>query len=122
MAGAGARPRGSGAEDRALEHLRGRGLQLLERNYRCRLGEIDLVMSEGRTLVFVEVRYRKSLAFGGPLESVTATKQRRILAAARHYLRCHRHAAERPCRFDVVALSPHTDPPIDWIRGAFGEQ
>jgi putative endonuclease len=114
-------PSGTDAEERALEHLRGQGLVPVARNYRCRAGEIDLVMREGATLVFVEVRYRSSLGFGGPLESITAAKRRRILAAARHYLQRHPRAGERPCRFDVVAISPRADPPLLWLRDAFQE-
>ncbi|MGD2082776.1 MAG: YraN family protein [Chromatiales bacterium] len=112
-------PSGAHAEDRALDHLRARGLVPVARNYRCRSGEIDLIMGERETLVFVEVRYRSSLTFGGPLESVTPAKQRRILAAARHYLQSHPEAGSRPCRFDVVAISPRASPPLLWVRDAF---
>lgn len=99
--------------------LRDAGLAQVERNYRCRLGEIDLVMSEGATLVFVEVRFRRSSIFGGPAASVDAAKRRRILGAARHYLQRHPEAARRPCRFDVIAICPQGNPPLDWIRDAF---
>ncbi len=111
---------GREAEDQALRTLRSAGLVPVARNYRCRMGEIDLVMSEGATLVFVEVRFRRSSAFGGPAASVDRAKRRRILSAAQHYLQRHPEAAKRPCRFDVVAICPQDDPPLDWIRGAFG--
>jgi putative endonuclease len=77
---------GSDAEEAALAFLRAQGLRLVARNYRCRFGEIDLIMGEGRTLVFVEVRLRMHSNFGGAAESITSRKKNRILAAARHYL------------------------------------
>jgi putative endonuclease len=108
---------GAGAEDEALAFLRGQGLRLLERNYRCRFGEIDLIMKEGATLVFVEVRMRKNTSFGGAAESITARKQKRIVAAARHYL--SQSSVVPNCRFDALLLRPNH--PADWIRDAFGE-
>jgi putative endonuclease len=112
--------RGRAAEDAALRFLQSQGLALLARNYRCRLGELDLVMRDGSSLVFVEVRARDSDAFGGAAASVAARKQRRLVAAARHYLMTHPQAGRLPARFDVVAISgdgrensPH------WIRAAF---
>lgn len=121
--GSGTRPtdRGREAEERACRHLTAAGLRLLERNFNTRRGEIDLIMREGATLVFVEVRYRRSNRFGGGAESVDRRKMSRILAAARHYLQRHPGAADRPCRFDVVAIGPGDDNGgIDWIRDAFG--
>lgn len=106
---------GGDAEAVACAHLRAAGLRLLERNYRCRRGEIDLVMREGDVLVFVEVRLRASSRFGTPAETVDIHKQRKLAAAAAHYLGSH--PTELPCRFDVVAVSG--DNPIDWIRNAF---
>jgi putative endonuclease len=90
-------------------------LRLVERNYRCRLGELDLVMRDGEVLVFVEVRYRRSRAFGGGAESVGTVKQGRLIAAAQHYLQA-RNAGADPSRFDVVALDGAG---CDWIRDAF---
>jgi putative endonuclease len=109
---------GTGAEEEALRFLERKGLHLLARNYRCRLGEIDLIMREGNFLVFVEVRYRKHDRYGSPAESVTARKQRRILNAAARYLQDAPERTRRPCRFDVVALSAEGKN-IDWIRDAF---
>ena len=109
---------GQYAEEQARTHLERQGLRLLERNYRCRQGEIDLIMRDGEALVFIEVRYRKSAAFGSAIETVTAQKQRRLLATARHYLQANR--ASSPCRFDVVGItgqSPGTQ--IEWIKDAF---
>lgn len=119
----GTRPtdRGREAEERACRHLTAAGLRLLERNFNSRRGEIDLVMREGATLVFVEVRYRRSDRFGSGAESVDRRKMSRILAAARHYLQLHPGVADRPCRFDVVAIGPGDgNGGIDWIRDAFG--
>ncbi len=108
---------GQTAEDMACAFLCRRGLRLIERNYRSRGGEIDLVMQDGGYLVFVEVRYRRGAAFGGPQESVTAKKQARLLAAARHYLATH--SGDPACRFDVLALSGEGYKTLDWIRDAF---
>ena len=109
---------GDAAEDQALAHLQAAGLRLLERNYRTPGrggGEIDLVMAErDGTLVFVEVRKRASSAFGGAGGSISHTKQRRIVFAARHYLM--RLRTPPPCRFDVVAIDGDR---IEWLRGAF---
>lgn len=105
---------GGGAEDRAARHLAEHGLRILERNYHCRMGEIDLVAAEGATLVFVEVRLRSEASHGGALESISARKRARIVAAANHYLM--RLGREPACRFDVVALGEGA--PL-WLRGAF---
>ena len=93
---------------------------VVRRNYRCRRGEIDLVMRDTDTLVFVEVRRRTSLAFGGGLDSVDARKRARLVAAAEHYLMTNRIGDERPCRFDVVAIDgPPRRATIKWVRSAF---
>ena len=109
---------GDAAEDRALAHLVAGGLKLLARNSRTPGrggGEIDLIMRDGGgTLVFVEVRQRAGRAFGGAAASVSYTKQRRIVFAARHYLM--RLAQQPPCRFDVVSVEAGA---IEWLRGAF---
>ena len=108
---------GDAAEDRALAHLLGCGLKLVARNYRTPHrggGEIDLVMRDGATLVFVEVRKRASRAYGGAAASVSFTKQRRIVFAARHFLM--RVAEPPPCRFDVVSVEGAQ---IDWLKAAF---
>ena len=108
---------GDAAEGRALDHLRKAGLGLVARNYRTPGrggGEIDLVMREGATLVFVEVRRRASGGHGGAAGSIGWTKQRRIVFAARHFLL--RLGAPPPCRFDVVTVE---DGRIAWLRAAF---
>lgn len=105
---------GLDAEDAAAALLARHGLEILARNYRTRLGEIDLVARDGETLVFVEVRSRASDRFGGALESVTAAKRHRLVAAARQYLSLLRR--EPPCRFDVVTVQAGEPA---WLRGAF---
>ena len=107
---------GRRAEQEALAFLLGRGLRLVESNYRCRAGEIDLIMQQGDTLVFVEVRMRVDRRFGGAAASVTPAKQRRLVSAARHYLLV-RGTPEGPLRFDVVALEGGEAP--HWIPNAF---
>jgi putative endonuclease len=110
--------RGEPAENLAAAFLEGQGLKVLERNYRCRFGEIDIVAVSGAMLVFVEVRARRSDAFGGAAGSITAAKRRRLVAAARHYLARRRVA--NACRFDVVLLQGD-EPRIEWVANAFGE-
>lgn len=109
--------RGADAEKVAEDFLRTRGLHYVTRNFRCRHGEIDLVMREGDVLVFVEVRQRAGNAFGGAAASITPAKQRRITAAARFYLAGVNPMP--PCRFDAVLLTGNA--PLEWIRDAFGE-
>ena len=104
------------AEELCAELLRGAGLRVLARNWRCRHGEIDLVAEEGGTLVFAEVRYRRDQRFGGAAESVTAAKQARLIAAARLYLMGRPDAN---CRFDVLLLDSLEAARIKWIRNAF---
>ncbi|SDX07156.1 YraN family protein [Thiocapsa roseopersicina] len=110
-------PRGVGdAKERLAEdYLKRRHLQPIVRNHRCRFGEIDLVMRDGATLVFVEVRYRRSERFGTAAETVDRRKQQRLTAAASHYLQAH--PTVLPCRFDVVAVSGEDR--IEWIKNAF---
>lgn len=111
---------GRHAEQLAEHHLGRHGLRLLARNYRCRGGEIDLIMADGDSLVFVEVRYRKHQRFGGAAASVDWRKQQRLIHAAQYYLQ-QTHSSSRPCRFDVVAISPgqNAGPAIEWLTNAF---
>ena len=108
---------GPAAEDLAARYLQQQGLRLVARNYRCRGGEIDLIMQTEDTLVFVEVRLRRSQRFGGAAASVDATKQARVIHAARHYL----GTRDMPCRFDVLLMDDVDAARIEWIRNAFGE-
>ena len=106
------------AEALAADYLLARGLRLIGRNYRCRLGEIDLILADGPILVFVEVRLRRNADFGGAAASITAAKRQRILRAARHYLSGKPECA---CRFDVVLLDALAADRVEWIKDAFGE-
>ena len=111
---------GSEGERAAAEFLEARGYRILERNYRTRLGEIDLVAEEGRTLVFVEVKVRRNDRFGGPAAAITSAKQARIARLAQQYV-ISRRLGERPCRFDVVLIwgdDPKTRR-IELLPGAF---
>ena len=108
--------RGDAAEQLALEHLERHGLKLLARNYRCRMGEVDLIMRDGASLVFVEVRLRGKGAFASAAESIDARKQRRIVAAAMHYLM---RQPETPCRFDCVLMSTLDAASVEWVKAAF---
>ena len=109
---------GRSAEALALQHLSDSGLRLLERNWSCRSGELDLVMLDGDTVVFVEVRYRKHAAWGGALESVDARKRQRLILAAELFLQRESRWGRQPCRFDVVAIGPG-DTGLNWLRNAF---
>lgn len=111
-----ARLTGQQGEQRAREYLLGQGLYLLDAGWRCRLGELDLVMQAGETLVFVEVRARRPGSPVSALESVDAGKQRRFVRAARAWLSRHPQAAAMPARFDVVAIEGDS---IEWLRNAF---
>ncbi|RDV84001.1 YraN family protein [Ammonifex thiophilus] len=95
--------RGKRAEEAAALYLRGAGWEIIERNYRCRWGEIDLIAREGETIVFVEVRSKSNLTFGLPEESIGRRKQEKLRKVARHFLA--RLGRELPCRFDVIAVA-----------------
>ncbi len=113
--------RGQAAETQACRFLMDQGLELMARNYRCRHGEIDLIMREGSTVVFVEVRYRGNRRFADGAETIDRRKRSKLAATALHYLQCHPEAAARPSRFDVVAIAPHKgENKMQWIPNAFG--
>jgi putative endonuclease len=101
---------GKRGEDLACEELERRGYDILDRRFRTRFGELDIVARDNGVLVFVEVRARGSGRFGNPAESVTAQKQRRVAAMAESYLGLEA-AGDRVCRFDVVAVESETEPP-----------
>ena len=109
---------GRQGEALAARFLESHGLTVVARNFHCRSGEIDLVCRDGQTLVFVEVRRRRTDAYGGAAASITASKQRRIILAARHYLatRGGTGGTSAPCRFDCIAIEGVQ---IDWLRDAF---
>lgn len=104
---------GEAAEDRALQFLQQKGLTLVERNFRCKGGEIDLVMQEKNALVFVEVRKRADKRYGGAAASVTARKQARLIIAAQIFLQ--RYRMPPPCRFDVMAMDGEA---MNWLKNA----
>ena len=114
----GAQAGGKLAETLVADYLQARGLRLLERNYRCRLGEIDLILIDGPVLVLVEVRLRRNPGYGGAAASITAAKRQRILRTARHYFS---GKPEPACRFDVVLLDSLAQDRIEWIKDAFVE-
>jgi putative endonuclease len=105
----------------ALDHLQEQGLELLQRNYRCNMGEIDLLMLDREVLVFIEVRFRGSTSHGGALATVTRNKQHKLLRTARYFLLCHAEHQDRVCRFDVVGVQPGaaTTHQFTWIQNAF---
>jgi len=111
--------RGREAENRAWEYLQSRGLRLLQRNYRSRRGEIDLILQDHDSLVFVEVRYRRESRFGTGAESVDRRKQSKLIACAQYYMQTNPEIARQPCRFDVVSVGGSGET-IEWIRNAFG--
>ena len=111
------RLRGKKAEDVACRFLEKNGLHLIERNYQCRFGEIDIIMQDSDTIVFVEVKYRKSMSYGGAEASVDRNKQQKLVFTANHYIQ--KHSLYQAMRFDVVAIYP--DEPPHWITDAFME-
>jgi putative endonuclease len=107
-------------EQQACRYLQKQGLMLKERNADFRVGEIDLVMQDGDTLVFVEVRFRAQQGFGGAAASVDRRKQQKLIKAAQLYLLKHFANNPPPCRFDVVAMEDSQQgPSINWIKNAF---
>ena len=109
----GKQQQGKRGEERALEHLASHGLRLVEANFRCKSGEIDLILRDGEALVFVEVRQRASSTHGGAAASITPAKIRRVVRAAQTYLQ--RFPRVPPCRIDVVAIDGEH---LDWLRDA----
>lgn len=107
---------GSRYEQLAAASLVRMGFEILEQNYRCRAGEIDLIAREQRYLVFIEVKYRSSGQSGDPAEAVDRKKQRRIIKTARYYLMTHGYSEDTPCRFDVAAILGEE---VRLIRDAF---
>ena len=100
----------------AARHLAAHKLKMLCSNYRCRMGEIDLIALDGNTLCFVEVRYRKNRDFGGAANSVGAKKQQKIILTAQHFLQQEPQYQTSSCRFDVIAIDGQE---INWIKDAF---
>ena len=115
------RQRGGDIEDTVLTYLKDQGLNLVARNFLCKVGEIDLIMCEGKVLAFIEVRYRKSNAFGSAAATVTRSKQLKLIKAAQVYLQSSPHFKNAPCRFDAVCIvgEKAKDLQISWLKSAF---
>lgn len=110
--------RGKMAEQKALSYLVEQGLALVSQNFTCRLGEIDLIMRDGKYLVFVEVRSRSSSSFGGGIASITYAKRQKIIKTASLYLMTHQINEQFPVRFDVISIDGKSES-ITWLKEAF---
>lgn len=113
---------GKQAESRACDFLQAKGLKLIEKNFRSNLGEIDLIMKEDNTLVFVEVRSRKASAYGVSCETIDRNKKRKIIKTANVYLKKEKLCEKIDCRFDIIAIDYIKDKihgDLIWIRDAF---
>ena len=111
---------GNAGEKLARSWLEAQGLRHVQSNFRCKMGELDLIMLDGSCLVIVEVRYRSGNNHGGPLYSVTHQKRQKIFRTTRLYLQQHKALSKHPLRFDVLALHGPLDAPvIDWRQRAF---
>ena len=109
-------------ERQATVMLEQAGLAVLERNFSCKTGEIDIICDDGRSLVFVEVRYRKNPRYASAAASVSTAKQRKLIRTAQYFLQKRGWLNSRPCRFDVIAFSPTRDQSTDeiqWLKSAF---
>lgn len=110
--------KGQHAENIACEFLLKQGLLFIEKNYHCRYGEIDLIMDDRNTLVFVEVRYRKNNLYGGAKESITQKKQQKLHTTALQYMQKYTH--DKQARFDVIAITgDNKQQDFEWIQNAF---
>ena len=110
-------PTGAQAEQVAAQYLLQQGLKLLHANYSCRFGEIDLILQDGDTYVFAEVRLRNSAAFGGAAASIDARKQAKLTRTAQHFLATLKRIP--PCRFDAILMQSTDIKKIEWIKNAF---
>jgi putative endonuclease len=115
---------GQSWENEAESFLKKNGLKSLKRNYRCRMGEIDLVMRDRECLVFAEVRFRKSGSYGTGAASITHAKRQKLIRTAAYFLRTEGVSSHQPCRFDVVSIGQSANADnssfeIEWIRNAF---
>lgn len=117
------REQGEATEKLAAQYLKEQGLKLLDKNFHSRFGELDLVMLDNENLVFVEVRYRRSNNFGSGAETITASKQSKLMKTASVYLQQHAKMNQYPARFDVVSISGSVETgklEFNWIENAFG--
>lgn len=113
--------KGNWAENLAYEYLKLQGLKYVTKNYLCRMGEIDLIMRQKEILVFVEVRFRSNRSYASPSQSISVTKQRKLIRTAQHYLKRYGLIGAAICRFDVVGIElvENSQPNIEWIKNAF---
>jgi len=117
------REQGQVTEKLAAQYLENKGLKLLDQNFNSRFGELDLIMLDNENLVFVEVRYRRSNNFGSGAETITASKQSKLMKTASVYLQQHAKMNQYPARFDVVSISGSVETgklEFNWIENAFG--
>ena len=120
------REQGQYTENLACRYLENKGFNLIEKNFNCKVGEIDLIMQDNDALVFIEVRYRKNNNFGSGAESITASKQSKLIKTASLYLQRHVKLSQCPARFDVVSITGSIETEdlnkihFDWIENAFG--
>ena len=121
-----AREQGEYTENLACKYLENKGFKLIEKNFNCRVGEIDLIMKDNDSLVFVEVRYRRNNSFDSGAESITTSKQSKLIKTASLYLQQHAKLNKYPARFDVVSITGFIETDninnidFDWIENAFG--
>lgn len=114
---------GQAAEHFACAYLKKQGLKLQTKNFRCKMGEIDLIMLDKKQWVFVEVRLRNNLNFGNGLESITAHKQQKLLRSAQFYIQCYAQKNLPSCRFDVVSLARKEKTyEVSWLKNAFYDE
>ena len=120
------REQGEYTESLACRFLEGKGFKLIEKNFNCKVGEIDIIMKDNDSLVFVEVRYRRNNNYGSGAESITASKQSKLIKTASLYLQQHAKLNKYPARFDVVSMTGNIEKDdinkinFDWIKNAFG--
>lgn len=112
---------GQSAEQLAITYLKKQNCKLYHQNFRCKAGEIDLIVQDGNSLVFVEVRYRRQENFGTAAETVNHTKQAKLIKTAQWYLLHQKRDPQTVCRFDVISVTGdlEQDPQIQWIKNAF---
>ncbi len=111
---------GKTAEEMALQYLQSQHLSLIAKNWRCNYGEIDLIMTDKQTVIFIEVRYRKQSLWGDAAETVTYSKRQKVIKAATLFLQQNNSFLAKPCRFGVIAMTGELDnPSITWLTNAF---
>ncbi len=112
--------RGKQAEELAADYLTRAGLTIIEKNFRCRLGELDLIARDKDCLVFIEVRYRRNETLMSVSETLSASKQRKLIKASQYYLANHQQYRHHVCRYDFLGITGELEKPaIEWIKNAF---